>query len=119
RHVRGRLGGYAGFFVGRLRGPRGGAPATVKIRNPMREISAGDRLTPAPPPAIPQCVPHAPASKVDGRIIALYDALATSSGGRDSIISITPGRRHGLGPRSVPAIYRNVRGYAQRASLSS
>jgi hypothetical protein len=59
-------------------------------------------------------VPHPPASKVEGRIIGLYDALATSSGGRDSIISINRGRRQGLEPGNVLAIYRNVVVYDQR-----
>jgi hypothetical protein len=68
---------------------------------------------------MPQYVPHAPDSKVSGRIIALYDALATSSGGRDSIISINRGRRHGLEPGNVLAIYRNVVIYDQQDYLKS
>ena len=106
--------GYEAVFLGTARLSRAGEPATVEIVSSKKEISAGDRLIPAPPPVIPQYVPHAPASKVDGRIIALYDALATSSGGRDSIISINRGRREGLEPGNVLAIYRNVLIYDQR-----
>jgi hypothetical protein len=106
--------GYEAVYLGTARVTRPGEPATVEIVSSKKEISAGDRLIPAPPPVIPQYVPHPPASKVEGRIIGLYDALATSSGGRDSIISINRGRRQGLEPGNVLAIYRNVVVYDQR-----
>ena len=111
--------GYEAVFLGTATVTRPGEPATVQIVNSKKEISAGDRLIPAPPPTIPQYVPHAPASKINGRIIAFYDALATSSGGRDSIISINRGRRHGLEPGNVLAIYRNVVVYDQQDYLRS
>ncbi|HEY6242264.1 MAG TPA: LysM domain-containing protein, partial [Burkholderiales bacterium] len=88
--------GFEAVFLGTARVTRGGEPATVEILNSKKEISAGDRLIPFPPATIPQYVPHAPASEVSGRIIGLYDALATSVGGRDSIISINRGSRDGL-----------------------
>jgi len=111
--------GYEAVFLGTARVTRQGEPATVQIVNSKKEISAGDRLLPAPPTVIPQYVPHAPEAKVSGRIIALYDALFTSSGGRDSIISINRGRRHGLEPGNVLAIYRNVVIYDQQDYLKS
>jgi hypothetical protein len=111
--------GYEAVFLGTARMTRPGEPATVEIVSSKKEISAGDRLIPAPPVVLPHYVPHAPASKVDGRIIALYDALATSVGGRDSIISINRGRREGVEPGHVLAIYRNVVVYDQRDYLRS
>ncbi len=111
--------GYEAVFLGTARVTRQGEPATVQIVNSKKEISAGDRLLPAPPPVIPQYVPHAPASTVSGRIIAFYDALPTSSGGRDSIISINRGKRHGLEPGNVLAIHRNVVIYDQQDYLKS
>jgi hypothetical protein len=106
-------------FLGTAQVTRPGEPATVQIVNSKKEIAAGDRLIPAPPAVIPQYIPHAPESKVSGRIIAFYDALATSSGGRDSIISINRGKRHGLEPGNVLAIYRNVVVYDQQDYLKS
>src|SRR6266487_762227 len=100
-------------------GFRSGEPATVQIVDSKKEISAGDRLIPAPPLTIPQYVPHAPSSAVRGRIIGLYDALATSVGGRDSIISINRGRRDGLEVGHVLAVYRNVVVYDQSDYLKS
>jgi len=111
--------GYEAVFLGTARVTRPGEPATVQITSAKKEISSGDRLLPAPPPVIPQYVPHAPASNVNGRIIAFYDALATSSGGRDSIISINRGRRHGLEPGNVISIARNVVIYDQQDYLKS
>jgi hypothetical protein len=111
--------GFEAVFLGTARVTRSGEPATVQIVNSKKEISAGDRLIPTPPPTIPQYVPHAPSSAVSGRIIGLYDALATSVGGRDSIISINRGRRDGLELGHVLAVYRNVLVYDQKDYLKS
>ena len=111
--------GFEAVFLGTAQVTRNGEPATVQIVNSKKEISAGDRLIPAPPPTIPKYVPHAPSSAVSGRIIGLYDALATSVGGRDSIISINRGRRNGLEVGHVLAVYRNVVVYDQRNYLKS
>src|SRR5215467_2911787 len=111
--------GYEAVYLGTARMTRAGEPATVQIVSSKKEISAGDRLLPAPPPVIPQYIPHAPEAQVSGRIIGLYDALTTSSGGRDSIISINRGRRHGLEPGHVLAIYRYVTVYDQADYLKS
>jgi LysM domain len=111
--------GFEAVFLGTARVTRNGEPATVQIVNSKKEISAGDRLIPAPPPTMPQYVPHAPSSEVSGRIIGLYDALATSMGGRDSIISINRGRRDGLEVGHVLAVYRNVVVYDQKDYLKS
>src|SRR5205814_190628 len=111
--------GFEAVFLGTAQVTRGGEPATVQIVNSKKEICTEDRLIPAPPPTIPQYVPHAPGSAVSGRIIGLYDALATSVGGRDSIISINRGRRDGLELGHVLAVYRNVVVYDQSDYLKS
>ncbi len=107
------------MFLGTARVTRSGEPATVQLLDTKKEISAGDRLIPAPPPTITQYVPHAPASAVNGRIMGIYDLLATSVGGRDSIISINRGRRDGLELGHVLAVYRNVVIYDQKDYLKS
>jgi hypothetical protein len=106
-------------FLGTARVTRPGEPATVQIVNSKKEISAGDRLIPAPPVVMPQYVPHAPSSKVSGKIIALYDSTYSASGGRDAIISINRGRKHGLEAGNVLAIYRNVIIHDQKDYLTS
>ena len=114
-----RTPGFEAVFLGTAEVTRSGEPATVQIVNSKKEISAGDRLISAPPLTIPQYVPHAPSSAVRGRIIGLYDSLATSVGGRDSIISINRGRRDGLEVGHVLAVYRNVVVYDQSDYLKS
>lgn len=111
--------GFEAVYLGTARVTRSGEPATVEILNSKKEISAGDRLLPAPPPTIPQYVPRAPSTAVSGRIMGLYDALATSVGGRDSIISINKGIRDGLEVGHVLAVYRNVVIYDQKDYLKS
>jgi hypothetical protein len=111
--------GFEAVFLGTARVTRNGEPATVQILDSKKEISAGDRLIPAPPPIIPNYVPHAPAFAVSGRIIGLYDSLVNSVGGRDSIISINRGRRDGLEIGHVLAVYRNVVVYDQQDYLRS
>lgn len=111
--------GFEAVFLGTARVMQSGEPATVQILNAKREISAGDRLVAAPPPSVPMYVPHAPIVAVNGRIIALYDALATSVGGRDSIISINRGKRDGLELGHVLAVYRNVVVHDQKDYLKS
>src|SRR6266478_2120290 len=111
--------GFEAVFLGTAQVTRGGEPATVHIVNSKKEISAGDRLIQAPPPTILQYVPQAPSSAVSGRMIGLYDTLAASVGGRDSIISINRGRRDGLEVGHVLAVYRNVVIYDQKDYLKS
>ena len=111
--------GFEAVYLGTARVTRSGEPATVEILNSKKEISAGDRLIPAPPPTIPQYVPRAPSATVNGRIMGLYDAFPTSVGGRDSIISINRGVRDGLEVGHVLAIYRNVVIYDQKDYLKS
>ncbi len=111
--------GIEAVFLGTARVTRPGDPATVQIVDAKKEISAGDRLIPAPPVVVPQYVPHAPGSPIDGRIIGLYDALATSVGGRDSVVSINKGSRDGLEHGHVLAIYRNLVIYDQQSNLRS
>jgi hypothetical protein len=111
--------GFEAVYLGTAKVARNGEPATMQILSTKLEISAGDRLIPAPPPTMPLYVPHAPSSKIGGRIIGLYAALTTSSGGRDSIISINRGKRDGLEVGHVLAIYRNVTIYDQKDYLKS
>jgi hypothetical protein len=111
--------GVEAVFLGTAKVARNGDPATVQILNSKMEVSAGDRLIPAPPPAIPLYVPHAPSTQIAGRIIGLYDALSTSSGGRDSVISLNRGKRDGLEPGHVLAIYCDVAVFDQQDYLKS
>jgi hypothetical protein len=97
---------YEAVFLGTARVTRQGEPATVQIVTSKQEIAAGDRLIAAGPPAALTYAPHAPKTPLKGRVIGLYDGLATSEGGRYSIVSINRGTRHGVEHGHVLALYR-------------
>ncbi|HEY6864536.1 MAG TPA: LysM peptidoglycan-binding domain-containing protein [Burkholderiales bacterium] len=98
--------GYEAVYLGTARVTRGGDPATVQIVSSKQEITAGDRLVAAGKPAPIKYAPHAPTKQLKGRVIGLYDGLATAEGGRHSIISINKGARDGLEHGHVLALYR-------------
>jgi hypothetical protein len=97
---------YEAVYLGTARVTREGEPATVQIVTSKQEIAAGDRLVAAGEPTVNQYVPHPPGTSFRGRVIGLYDGLATSEGGRYSIVSINKGARHGLEKGHVLALYR-------------
>lgn len=98
--------GFEAIYLGTGRIIRQGEPATMQIVTTAQEISQGDRMVPAGAPVINQYVPRAPATMVKGRIISLYDGLATSEGGKYSIISVNRGRRDGIELGHVLAVLR-------------
>jgi len=98
--------GYEAVFLGVVRVTRPGEPATVQIVSSKQEIATGDRLVAAVTPAPIQHVPHSPRTFLSGRVIGLYDGLATSEGGKFSIVSINKGVRDGLEMGHVLALYR-------------
>lgn len=98
--------GYEAIFLGTVQVRRAGDPATVEIIHAVQEISAGDRLIAAQATPLKQYVPRAPASSISGRIIGLYDGIATSEAGRHSIVAINRGKRNGLEEGHVLAIAR-------------
>jgi LysM domain len=97
---------YEAVYLGTARITKTGEPATVQIVSAKQEISAGDRLVAAGPPAPIQYVPHSPKTALKGRVIGLYDGLATSEGGPYSIVSINKGARDGVEHGHVLALYR-------------
>lgn len=98
--------GFEAIYLGTGRIIRFGDPATLQIVAAKQEISKGDRLIALGAPAINQYVPRAPGTFVQGRIIGLYDGLANSEGGRNSIIALNKGKRDGIEMGHVLAIYR-------------
>jgi LysM domain-containing protein len=99
--------GYEAVYLGTVRVTRGGDPATVQIVSSKQEIAAGDRLVAAGKPAAIKYAPHSPTKALKGRIIGLYDGLATAEGGRYSIVSVNRGARDGVEHGHVLALYRH------------
>lgn len=99
--------GHEATFLGEARVAKHGNVTTVEIVKSPREIYAGDYLLPAPPEvALDNYVPHAPAKKIDARIIAAYGGLFEV--GANSIVALSRGTRDGLEVGHVLAIYRNL-----------
>jgi hypothetical protein len=99
--------GHEAVYLGSGRIIRPGEPATLQIITATQEISRGDRMVPAGAPVINQYVPRAPATRIIGRIISLYDRLTISEGGQFSVISLNRGKRDGIEPGHVLAILRS------------
>jgi len=90
----------------------------VQIVNSKRRFPAGIGLIPAPRPSIPSmCLMAEFRGKRPNH--GTLRCSRTSVGGRDSIISINRGTRHGLEVGHVLALYRNVVVYDQRDYLKS
>ena len=99
--------GHEATFLGEAKVAKHGNVTTVEIVKSAREIYAGDYLLPAPPEVgLDNYVPHAPARKIDARIIAAYGGLFEV--GANSIVALSKGARDGLEVGHVLAIYRNL-----------
>jgi hypothetical protein len=84
-----------------------GDVSTMDITSAGQEIYAGDYLQASPREiTLDGYAPHAPAKKIDGRIIGLYSQLYET--GPNAIITLNRGTRDGLEVGNVLAIYRNL-----------
>lgn len=96
----GDLLGYEAVPVGDAEVVEYGQPSTAVLSRTTREALVGDRLLPAEPEAFSEnFYPRAPASAIDGRIIAVTDAV--SEIGQYQIVALNRGSNHGLEPGHV------------------
>jgi hypothetical protein len=99
--------GYVANYLGDAKVTRPGDVSTMQIVSAKQEIYTGDYLQAAPREiTLDGYMPHAPAKKIDGRIIALYNQLYET--GPNAIITLNRGTRDGLEVGNVLAIYRNL-----------
>jgi hypothetical protein len=78
----------------------------VVLTSVTQEVGAGDKLVAAGRPQPVTYAPHAPDSKIHGRVIAIYGSLGkVGEAGPQSIISINKGARDGLEVGHVLALY--------------
>ena len=111
--------GTEAVYLGTGRVTRAGNPATIEIVSSKQEISNGDRLVAPGPVTINQYVPHAPSVFLKGNIIGMYDGLATSETGRDSVVAISRGKRDGVEEGHVLAVLRAGSNVPDRESTVS
>ena len=110
--------GYIAVYLGEAKVSSFGEVSTIEIVKSVQDIYAGDYLLPAPREiTLDGYMPHAPAKKVNGSIIALYSTQLQETGA-SSIIILNRGARDGIETGHVLAIYRNLNGptYSLRES---
>jgi hypothetical protein len=99
----GELLGWEGTPVGGIEVRKFGQPATAVITDAEREARAGDRLIPPSAETFDaNFYPHAPAQKVGGRILSVYDGV--SQIGQYQVVTLNRGARNGMEPGHVLSI---------------
>jgi len=96
--------GHEAFYLGSASVVRAGEPATFEVLTSRREIGRGDRLLPAPRLDVISYVPHAPDKAIKGRVVSVYGGVGQA--GRDSIVSLSRGKRDGVEVGHVLALSR-------------
>jgi hypothetical protein len=106
----GDLLGYLGYYAGTSEvidaaGSRQGEKlAHMRVVESGREILQGDKLFPAVVDIGPAFVPSPPSNdKLDGQVIAIVDGVYVA--GRYQVLAINRGKRDGLAPGNVVAIF--------------
>ena len=97
----GDLLGYSGSYVGSGPVAIAGDPAKVVLTDSSREALQGDKLFPESVDVNVDFVPHAPASDINARVIAVRDHTLM---GQYQVIALNRGQRAGLEPGHVLAI---------------
>ena len=95
----GRNLGHLATFAGTAQVTRAGDPASALITDSVREIVAGDVLVPDSPGAIGDFVPHAPATPVKARILAVVNGLRLA--GQYQVVALNRGSQQGIEPGHV------------------
>lgn len=98
--------GKEAYYLARAELLREGDPATLGLNDAKREVLASDRLMAGEPEAFNyNFMPHAPASEVKGRIISVFDAVRQI--GQHHVVVLNLGKREGIEPGHVMAIYQD------------
>ena len=96
--------GVEATYLGDAKITKYGEPASANITKAKEEIFTKDRLVPIGNAMVTNYVPHAPDSKISGRIINIFGGLAEA--GPESIVSINRGSADGLEIGHVLSINR-------------
>lgn len=102
----GEILGYEAVHAGQGTVSQLGDPVKISLTDSDREILSGDRLFPAEQePARARYIPQPPREAVEGRIIALFDAI--SQVGSKQVVVINLGARSGMETGHVLAIHQS------------
>lgn len=103
----GEVLGHEVEYLGDARTVLAGAPQKIRITQSIQEILPKDKLVEADASMTFEYVPRAPDKQVNGRIISAYGGISDS--GRYQTVVINRGKRDGLEPGHVLAVYREGR----------
>ena len=95
--------GYEATFLGTAKLERKTDPMTFRVTDSKQEMGSGDRLIPAPPPTLGTYTPRAPATDIRARVLSSYGGVNES--GSKQIVTISKGKRDGVEPGHVLAVY--------------
>jgi hypothetical protein len=94
-------------YVGTVKLAKAAGPGvdvhTMTVSSSVSEMGVGDRLLPAPPPAVRNYVPHAPQAPVDARVMSIYSGV--SYAGQSQVVTVNRGSIDGLDVGSVLQLY--------------
>ncbi|MDH3513499.1 MAG: LysM peptidoglycan-binding domain-containing protein [Gammaproteobacteria bacterium] len=103
----GELLAYEAVYLGDARLLESGDPSKLVVTGVKQEIIPKDRLLAAPKKAsLPYYYPHAPKTKVEGRIVSALNAV--SEIGPHTVVGISLGTREGIEEGSVLRVMRHV-----------
>ncbi len=100
----GEILAYEAFHLGAAQVIADGSPATLRLSEAYQEVGRDDLLAPAVASEFFSYVPHAPESKVEARVVSIYDGV--DEAGRNNVISLSFGQRDGAEVGHVLALYR-------------
>jgi hypothetical protein len=97
--------GYEAVYLGTAQVTRPGDPATITLTSAVQEVGAGDKLVAASRPQAINYAPHAPKTKINGRIMSIYGAGRVGEAGPQTVVTVNRGRADGLEVGHVLALY--------------
>jgi hypothetical protein len=103
----GRVIAYEAVYLGSARLEAQARPGvdvhTFTVTSSKQEMGVGDRLTPAPPTAIRNYVPHPPERQIGARVVSIYSGVTYA--GQNQVVSVNRGSLDGLDVGSVLQLY--------------
>jgi hypothetical protein len=97
--------GYEAVYLGTAQVTRPGDPATITLTSAVQEVGAGDKLVAASRPQAINYAPHAPNTKISGRIMSIYGGGGVGEAGPQTVVTVNRGRADGLEVGHVLALY--------------
>jgi hypothetical protein len=82
------------MFLGTAKWVQNGELSEFRILTSKMEITAGDRLLPAPIQDVPSYLPHAPDKQIEGRVLGIPGGL--NYAGTNSVITLNLGKKDGI-----------------------